>query len=85
MAKTDIDRLVNKIRKNPNDSNPHEIGEILQEYEFKASRGRRNIVYEHKDYPDLRIIVQRRQHLQAWVVNDTLKLVDKIIQRRKGD
>ena len=85
MARVDIDRLLDKIRRNPNNCRNHDIGRILQEYGFEAVKGRRNIVYQCKDHPDLRMEVPRRQHLKAWVGNDTLKLVDKIIQRERKE
>lgn len=76
------DRLVGQMRESPHGWGPEDVGTVLKGHGFNHREGRKHTVYQHRERPELTITVPRHRELRAWVIRDTIKLIDELQQTR---
>ena len=80
-----IEKLLEKVINSPNNSRTDDVRTILSNYGFSFQRRKKNDVYWHNEYPDLRIIIPRRNQAEFWTIKDLEKLIKEINQRNQQE
>lgn len=87
---TDEFKLLSKVKQGVKNVRPAELLRLMEQFGFLFKRTKHQILYKHRDYPDIRASVvehregkQERKVHQCYVKN-CIRAIEELLLRREG-
>lgn len=77
-------KLLEKMRRTKSGWGRKDFSRLFLGYGFTKKEGKKHTIYLHEKHK-LTISVPRHNSLKEWVARDTVKLIDELLEKNKGE